>query len=233
MSEPAKRRLVELSHVIRHGMITYPGLPAPEVTDHWTREQTRARYTEGAEFHIARISMVANTGTYLDSPFHRYADGRDLAGVPLEAMADLEGLVIRRAEGARRGVDRDDLVGADVKGRAVLVHTGWDQHWGTEAYGAPAPFLTRAACVWLAEQGAALVGIDSVNIDDAADLARPAHTTLLAARIPIVEHLCGLSQLPLRGFRFHAAPPRFEGVGTFPVRAYAIVEGSATPGSAG
>jgi kynurenine formamidase len=219
------RRLVELSHAFGHGTVTYPGLPAPEISDYWTREQTRARYTEGAEFHIARITMVANTGTYLDSPFHRYADGRDLAGLALSSLADLDGRVLRVPAGAPRAIDREAFVFDDVAGTAVLVHTGWDRHWGTETYGTPAPFLTRRACAWLVERGAALVGIDSVNIDDAADLARPAHTTLLGAGVPIVEHLCGLEQLPPRGFRFHAAPPRFEGVGTFPVRAYAIVGG--------
>ncbi len=217
------RRLVELSHPIEHGMVTYPGLPGPEISDHLTREASRARYDAGTEFHIGRISMVANTGTYLDTPFHRLADGSDLAGVGLHSLADLEGLLVHVGVASGRAIDRDSLLPHDVRGRAVLLHTGWDRHWGTPAYAVEAPFLTRAAARWLAEQKAALVGIDSLNIDDVGDGSRPAHTTLLAAGIPIVEHLCGLDQLPPRGFRFHAAPPRVRGMGTFPVRAYAVV----------
>jgi kynurenine formamidase len=214
---------VELSHDIRHGMTTYPGLPGPEISEHLTREASRARYAQDTEFHIARISMVANTGTYVDAPSHRYANGADLAGVPLGALADLDGLVVRVEDSRERAIDRNVFLPYDVKGRAVLVHTGWARHWGTEQYGREAPFLTRAAAEWLAEQGAALVGIDSVNIDDTGDATRPAHTVLLAAGVPIVEHVRGLEQLPTEGFRFHAAPPRVQGMGTFPVRAYAVV----------
>lgn len=222
--EPApRRRLVELSHTIRHGMVTYPGVPGPEIADHLGREASRAHYAPGTEFHIPRISMVANTGTYLDTPFHRYAGGDDLAATPLAALADLEGLVLR-APGVR-AVDRDLLAPLPVRGRAVLVHTGWDRRFGTAQYGVDAPFLTRAAAEWLVAEGAALVGIDSVNIDDMGDPTRPAHTLLLAARIPIVEHLRGLEALPPSGFRFHAAPPQVAGMGTFPVRAYAVVGG--------
>jgi kynurenine formamidase len=219
---PAPRRAIELSHPIEHGMVTYPGLPGPEISDHLTRAASRPHYEGGTEFQIGRISMVANTGTYLDTPFHRLADGADLAGVGLESLADLDGVVVRVGDAAGRAVDRELLLPYDVRGRAVLVHTGWDRHWGTPAYGVGAPFLTRAAAVWVAEQGAALVGIDSVNIDDTGDRSRPAHTVLLRAGIPIVEHLCALDQLPPRGFRFHAAPPRVRGMGTFPVRAYAV-----------
>ena len=220
---PAPRRAIELSHVIESGMVTYPGLPGPEISDHLTRAASRAHYEAGTEFHIGRISMVANTGTYLDTPFHRLANGPDLADVGLQSLADLDGLVVRVLDGAGRAIDRDLLLPYDVRGRAVLLHTGWDRHWGTQSYGAGAPFLTRAAALWLAEEKAALVGIDSVNIDDTGDRSRPAHTVLLGAGIPIVEHLCALDQLPPRGFRFHAAPPRVRGMGTFPVRAYAIV----------
>lgn len=220
-----ERRLVELSHDIRHGMTTYPGLPAPEITEHLTWEASRARYAEGTEFHIARISMVANTGTYVDAPSHRYAGGADLAAVPLGALADLAGLVVRVEGSHSRAIDRNVFLPYDVRGRAVLVHTGWARHWGTGRYGVDAPFLTRDAAQWLAEQGAGLVGIDSVNIDDTGDGTRPAHTRLLAAGIPIVEHLRGLEQLPTEGFRFHAAPPRVQGMGTFPVRAYAVLGG--------
>jgi arylformamidase len=216
------RRLIELSHQIHHGMVTYPGLPGPEISDHLSREDSPARYGPGTEFHIGRISMVANTGTYLDSPFHRFAGATDVAGLPLASVADLDGVVVRMDAG-RRAIDRDALAAYEVRGRAVLVHTGWDRYWGTERYGTGSPFLTAAAADWLAEQQAGLVGIDSVNIDDPSFQARPVHTALLAAGIPIVEHLCGLDQLPPSGFRFHAAPPQVVGIGTFPVRAYAVL----------
>ncbi len=218
------RRLVELNHPIAHGMVTYPGLPGPELSDHLTREDSRGRYGPGVTFQIGRISMVANTGTYLDSPFHRFADGADLAGVPLERLVDLAGVVVRVVGGGRRGVALDALAATEVTGRAVLIHTGWDAHFGTDRYGgADAPFLTADGAAWLVRQGAALVGIDSVNIDDMGDRDRPAHSVLLAAGIPIVEHLRGLDGLPPQGFRFSAAPPRIRGLGTFPVRAYALV----------
>lgn len=219
--ERKRARLIELSHPIRHGLVTYPGLPGPEITDHLSRETAASLYGPGTSFHIARISMVANTGTYLDSPFHRFAEGADLAAVPLDRIADLEGIVIR-VSGAR-AIDGDRLAGREVRGKAVLLHTGWDRNWETPAYGTEAPFLGAGATEWLVAQGAALVGIDSVNIDDVADKLRPAHTGLLRAGIPIVEHLCGLDQLPETGFRFHAAPPRVERFGSFPVRAYAVV----------
>ena len=201
-------------------MITYPGLPGPEITDHLSREASRARYAPGTQFHIARISMIANTGTYLDTPSHRFADGADLSGVGLERLVDLDGIVIDAR--STRAIGRSDH---DVRGRAVLFRTGWDRHWRTDQYGSGAPFLMRDGASWLAESDAALVGIDSVNIDDTADGTRPAHTILLRAGIPIVEHLRGLDQLPPSGFRFHAAPPLVRGMGTFPVRAYAIVAG--------
>jgi kynurenine formamidase len=217
-----QRRLVDLSHQIHHGMVTYPGLPGPEISDYLPREASPARYGPGTQFHIGRISMVANTGTYLDSPFHRFAGATDVAGLPLHSVADLDGVVVR-IDAGRRAIDRDALTSYDVRGRAVLVHTGWDRHWGTERYGSGNPFLTAAAADWLVEQQAGLVGIDSVNIDDTSGPSRPVHTALLAAGIPIVEHLCGLDQLPPSGFRFHAAPPQVVGIGTFPVRAYAVV----------
>ena len=216
------RHLIELSHQIHHGKVTYPGLPGPEISDHLPREASPARYGPGTEFHIGRISMVANTGTYLDSPFHRFAGATDVAGLPLQRVADLDGVVVR-IDAGRRAIDRDALASYEVRGRAVLVHTGWDRYWGTERYGTGNPFLTAAAAGWLVEQQAGLVGIDSVNIDDTSGPSRPVHTALLAAGIPIVEHLCGLDQLPPSGFRFHAAPPQVVGIGTFPVRAYAVV----------
>jgi kynurenine formamidase len=178
-------------------------------------------YGPDTEFHIGRISMVANTGTYLDSPFHRFAGATDVAGLPLVSVADLDGVVVRI--GAGRAIDRDALAPCDVRGRAVLVHTGWDRYWATERYGTGSPFLTAAAADWLVEQQARLVGIDSLNIDDTSGPSRPVHTALLAAGIPIVEHLCGLDRLPPSGFRFHAAPPQVVGIGTFPVRAYAVL----------
>jgi arylformamidase len=224
----ASARLVDLSHVVEHGMITYRGLPAPIVCDFRTREQSRADYAPGTEFHFGRIDMVSNTGTYVDSPFHRFADGADLAELPLERLSDLEGLVVRVTGQDGRAVTRASMVGAladhDVRGRAVLVHTGWDVHWRTDSYFEGHPFLTGEAADYLASAGAALVGIDSLNIDDTGDGRRPVHTTLLGAGIPIVEHLCGLEQLPLAGFRFSAVPVKVRGMGTFPVRAYARLE---------
>jgi len=219
------RRLVELSHTIHHGLVTYPGLPAPEISEHLSREASAARYAPGVTFQIGRISLVANTGTYLDSPWHRYAEGKDLSGLPLEALVDLEGVLLRATGTGRRAIDVLELAPLEVRGKAVLLHTGWDVHFGTPQYAKEAPYLTEAGAAWLVEHGAALVGIDSINIDDAGDAARPAHSRLLAAGIPIVEHLRGLEQLPATGFRFSAAPPRIQGLGTFPVRAYAIVEG--------
>ncbi len=217
-------RLVELNHVIAAGMTTYPGLPGPEITPHLTREASRAHYAPGVEFAIDRISMVGNTGTYLDSPYHRYVDGADLAALPLEAVADLPAVVVRLADSEQRGIVPQALAALDPAGAAVLLHTGWDRHWGTEAYGGPAPFLTEPAARLLADAGARLVGIDSVNIDDAhSGGQRPAHSILLDAGIPVLEHLTGLADLPVTGARLHAAPPRVRAFGTFPVRAYAVV----------
>jgi arylformamidase len=222
----ADRAWVELSHPIVAGMITYPGIPGPEVTPHLTREQSRERYAPGTEFAMDRISMIGNTGTYLDSPLHRYADGADLAGLPLSALADLPAAVVRTAGSTVRGVDVGALAAVEVRDRAVLLHTGGDRHWGSPDYARDAPYLTEAGAGWLVEHGARLVGIDSVNIDDIEDPSRPAHTVLLAAGIPIVEHLTGLEQLPPTGARFTAAPPRVVGFGTFPVRASASVPGA-------
>ena len=217
-------RLVELNHVIAAGMTTYPGLPGPEITAHLTREASRANYAPGVEFAIDRISMVGNTGTYLDSPFHRYADGADLAALPLAAVADLPAVVVRLADSAERGIGPQSLVTLDLSGAAVLLHTGWDRHWGTEAYGDNAPFLTEPAAKLLVDRGARLVGIDSVNIDDMhSGGQRPAHSILLDAGIPVLEHLTGLADLPATGARLHAAPPRVRDFGTFTVRAYAVV----------
>lgn len=224
-----QRRLIELSHSIRHRMTTYPGLPGPEIGDHLSRDASRGHYGPGTEFQIGRIEMVSNTGTYLDTPFHRYEDGPDLAGQPLSSLADLEGIAVHLNDRAERAVTPAELKPYAVSGKAVVIHTGWSRHWGTPAYGAGHhPYLTAEAAAWLVDQGAVLVGIDSLNIDDTTDPARPAHTRLLGAGIPIVEHMCGLAQLPAQGFRFHAAPPAVVGMGTFPVRAYAIITGTVT-----
>ena len=214
--------IVDLSHAFGNGTVTYPGLPAPVITDHLTREASRERYSPGYEFQIGRIEMVSNTGTYLDTPFHRYADGHDLAGLDLARVADVPGLLIdaTRADAAPVSL----LDGLDVSGRAVLFHTGWDRHWSTERYGeTPHPYLEVAVAEALVAGGAAVVGIDSVNIDDTRGGERPIHSVLLAAGLPIVEHLTGLGQLAGRAFAFHAAPPAVTGMGTFPVRAYAVV----------
>jgi arylformamidase len=220
----SERRIIDLSHPIREGMITYPGLPGPEMTDHLTRARAEEAYGPGVTFHIGRISMVANTGTYLDTPFHRYADGDDLAAIAVSRLVDLEGIVVRVTGATNRAVDAPQLAPYEVAGRAVLLHTGWDRTWGTPEYGRANPHVTEAATRWLVEHEPALVGIDSVNIDDVDDRTRPAHSGLLAVGIPIVEHLRGLDRLPPSGFRFHAAPPAVERFGTFPVRAYAVID---------
>lgn len=211
---------VDLSHSIVDGMITYPGLPGPVICDYLSREASRGRYAPGVEFQIGKIEMVANTGTYLDAPFHRYADGKDLAALTLESLADLDAVVIEES-GSGRAIDVAAFKGREVRGKAVLVRTGWDRHWGTPSYLSGHPFLTAEAAAYLVKHGAALVGIDSLNIDDIDDLARPVHSTLLGADIPIVEHLCNLGPLPGLGFRFSAVPPRVVGFGTWPVRAFA------------
>ena len=216
------KRLIDVSHVIEHGMITYRGLPAPVVCDFLSRERSRQLYAPGVEFHIGQITMVANTGTYLDAPFHRYADGIDVAGLPLERVADLAGVVVSWDGGRAIGVEAFE--GVTVRGRAVLVRTGWDAHWRTDQYFEGHPFLTAEAACWLRDEGVALVGIDSLNIDDTADLARPVHSALLRAGVPIVEHLRGLGELPAEGFRFFAVPVKVAGMGTFPVRAFGMLE---------
>jgi len=215
------RRLVDLSHPILPGMTTYPGLPGPVLSDFLSREGSRGRYAPGTSFSIARIEMVANTGTYVDAPFHRFAEGSDIAGLPLERLADLEGLVIDK--GAGRAFDASVFEGRDMAGKAVLLRSGWDAHWGTPAYSEEHPYLTRDGARALVVAGAALVGIDSLNIDDTEDGERPAHTLLLGAGIPIVEHLRGLAALAGSGFRFHSVPAPFRGAGSFPVRAYAVI----------
>jgi arylformamidase len=217
------RRLVDLSHPIEAGMITYPGLPGPAIDRHLSHEDSRAHYAPGTTFGIDRITMVGNTGTYLDSPFHRYADGDDLAALDLASLADLPIALADLTGSGDRAIDTAALRTLDVNGRAVLLHTGWDRHWRTDRYAVDAPFLSGDAAAWLVDRGVRLVGIDSVNIDDADDRRRPAHSTLLAAGVLVLEHLTGLDALPSTGARLHAVPPKVVAFGTFPVRAYAVV----------
>ena len=217
------KQFVDVSHTVEHGLVTYRGLPAPVICDYLSREESRKHYAAGTEFHIGKIEMVANTGTYLDSPFHRYEGGRDLSQLALASLADLDGVVVNAISAPGRAVGRAAFGDTDVKGKAVLVHTGWDMHWGTDAYFEGHPFLTEGAARFLAEGGAALVGIDSYNIDDTADGRRPVHTILLGADIPVVEHMCDLGRLPRDGFKFFAVPVKVKGFGTFPVRAFALV----------
>jgi kynurenine formamidase len=216
--------LIDVSHVIEDGMVTYRGLPAPLICDFLSREQSRSHYADGTEFQIGRIDMVANTGTYLDSPFHRYADGQDVSELPLDRLANLEAVVIRADPRRGRAIGGMAFDGRDVQGKAVLVQTGWDANWRTDRYFEGHPFLTAEAAAGLVAAGAVLVGIDSLNIDDTADLTRPAHSALLAVGIPIVEHLTGLSRLPDGGFRFFAVPVKVKGMGTFPIRAFGVTD---------
>ncbi len=213
--------LIDLSHQITEGMLTYPGIPGPELSDHLSRATSAERFN-GIRMHIGKVCMVANTGTYVDVPFHFYEDGDDLSEVGVDRVADLPGVLVDVTENLQRGVTVGHFSGVDVASKAVLIMTGWDRHFGTADYGIEAPFLSREAVTFLVDSGAALVGIDSVNIDDIGDITRPAHCGLLGAGIPIVEHLTGLGQLHDVGhFRFTATPPKFTALGTFPVRAFA------------
>jgi arylformamidase len=217
------KRLVDLSHVITEGMVTYKGLPGPHICDFISREQSAGNYEDGSTFHIGRIDMVANTGTYVDVPSHRFAEGKDLSEVGIEALAHLPAIVVRHPYESGLAVDADAFDGLDVRGCAVLVATGWDRHWGEEAYYHEHSFLTHAAADRLVAERAALVGIDSHNIDDTRVRTRPVHAALLGAGIPICEHMTGLGALPDEGFRFSAVPPKVKGMGSFPVRAYAVL----------
>ena len=215
--------VVDLSHVIAHGTVTYPGLPGPVIGDHLSREASRERYAPGYEFQIGRIDMVSNTGTYLDTPFHRFPDGHDLAGLDPARVAAVPGTLVD-ATGGPAEIGPEALDGVAVAGAAVLFRTGWDRHWGTDRYGRPDhPYLAVATAERLAAAGAAVVGIDSVNIDGTRTGERPVHTALLAAGVPIVEHLCNLGAIGDRPFSFFAVPPAVAGMGTFPVRALAVL----------
>jgi kynurenine formamidase len=217
--------IVDLSHAIEHGTITYPGLPGPVISDHLSRKASRQRYASGYEFQIGRIDMVSNTGTYLDTPFHRFPDGHDLSGLDPARVAAVPGIVVDGGDAQEIGPDALATVeGLDVAGRAVLFRTGWDRHWGTDRYGEPDhPYLAAAAAERLAEARAAVVGIDSVNIDGTRTGERPVHTALLAAGVPVVEHLTGLDGIAGRPFTFFAVPPAIRGMGSFPVRALAVI----------
>jgi arylformamidase len=217
--------LIDVSHTVESGMLTYKGLPAPIICDYLSREASRKLYAAGTEFQIGRIDMVANTGTYLDSPFHRYSEGKDLSELPLDSLADLKCVVARVEPSATRAIDRLPFKPGDIRGKAVLVQTSWDRHWRTDQYFESFPHLTGRLAQWLLDAGVALVGIDSHNIDCTDGGERPVHSTLLGAEIPIVEHLCGLGNVPEHGAKFFAVPVKVKGFGTFPVRAFAAVEG--------
>ncbi len=217
----ADTKLVDLSHLIEDGMVTFAGLPGPVICDYWSRAASAERYDDGSSFQIGRIDMVANTGTYLDAPFHRFRDGDDLAALALARLASLPALVVRRPFEASLATDAAHLAHLDLSGKAVLIHTGWDRHWRTERYFSEHPFLTEAAARLLVAGGAVLVGIDSHNIDDTRTRRRPVHTILLGADVLICEHLTNLAAVPDDGARFSAVPPRVAGMGTFPVRAFA------------
>ena len=215
--------IIDVSHTIEDGLVTYKGLPAPLICDFLSREGSREHYAPGTEFHIGRIEMVANSGTYIDAPFHRYANGIDIAQLPLTSLANLDGIVIRAQARNGRAVPHSLFQNKDLMGKAVLIQTGWDVHWRTDQYFEAHPFLSEETANFLVESGAALVGIDSLNIDDTGDGRRPVHTILLGNQIPIIEHLCHLQQLPDDGFRFFAAPVKVKGLGSFPIRAYGVI----------
>ncbi|CAN5401409.1 cyclase family protein [soil metagenome] len=215
--------LIDLSHTIENGLITYKGLPAPVICDYLSRADSKIFYEEGTSFQIGKIEMVSNTGTYIDCPFHRFEDGKDLSEVELGRFVDLEGLVVRVPYTETLAIDMQHFANFDVCNKAVLIHTGWDKHWNTELYYKKHPYLTEEAAGFLKDTGAKLVGIDSHNIDNTEGRSRPVHTILLGAGILIVEHLCNLRQLPADGFTFSAVPPKIRGMGTFPVRAMAKI----------
>lgn len=217
------KRLIDLSHTVEHGMITFKGLPAPIICDYLSREESRSRYEPGTEFQIGKIEMVSNTGTYIDAPFHRYADGKDLSELALEKLANLEAVVVRADYRNGIEVGKNFFENVDVKGKAVLVNTNWSTFWRTDAYFENHSFLTEGAAIYLRDQGAILVGIDSHNIDDTRGKRRPVHSILLWSEIVVAEHVCNLDQLPDNGFTFTAVPPKVKGMGTFPVRAFATL----------
>jgi arylformamidase len=217
------KRFIDVSHTVEHGMVTYKGLPAPLICDWLSREASRAKYASGTEFQIGKIEMIANTGTYIDSPFHRYENGKDLSELPLESIADLDCVVVRVDPSQGRAIDQISVNAERVRGRAVLFDTGWNRHWRTEAYFEGHPYLTERLAEWLVRAGVALVGIDSFNIDDTDNGERPVHTVLLGRDIPIVEHMRGLHEVPPEGGRFFGVPVKVKGFGAFPIRAFVSV----------
>jgi kynurenine formamidase len=216
-------KYIDLSHVVEHGMVTYPGIPAPSISDFLSREASRSHYANGTSFHIGKIDMVANTGTYLDAPFHRFQKGKDLSELDLASLANLPGIVIR-PDSDSRAIGPALFEGKDLEAKAILVHTGWDRHWKTDRYLEGHPFLTEETAQYLRASKVTLVGIDSLNIDDNKNPKRPVHSILLKAEIPIVEHLCNLEALPDDGFTFFAVPVKVKRFGSFPVRAFGLVE---------
>jgi arylformamidase len=221
IEKPVERtQFIDLSHTIEDGLVTYKGLPAPIICDYLSRENSRTLYDAGTEFQIGKIEMVANTGTYIDVPFHRYAEGKDLSQIEIECFSDLEAIVIRADYKKTLAIDASYFEGKEIRERAILVHTGWDENWNTERYFEDHPYLTEDAALYLQKCGAKLVGIDSMNIDNSKKGSRPVHSILLKSEILIVEHLCNLGEIPNEGFSFSAIPPKFKGVGTFPVRAF-------------
>ncbi|MCF8473111.1 MAG: cyclase family protein [Emcibacter sp.] len=214
--------LIDVSHVVRHGMITYKGLPAPIICDFLSREASKEFYDEDTSFNIGRIDMIANTGTYLDAPFHRFETGKDLSELDLSSLANLDGIVIN-VDASLQKITAENFKGVIVMGKAVLIRTDWSRHWGTDQYFEDFPHLTKDAAEYLRDHGAVLVGIDSHNIDDTRGGSRPVHSTLLGADIPIVEHMTRLKDLPESGFKFFAVPVKVKGMGTFPVRAFGLV----------
>lgn len=217
------KNYIDLSHTIENGMITYQGLPGPVITDFLSRKRSRERYDPGTEFHIALIEMVSNTGTYMDTPFHRYEGGRDLADLQLDQLVDLEAVTIRANDLPDKAIGKSAFKGYGLTGKAVLVYTAFDQNWGTDKYFHNYPFLTKEAAEYIASQSPVLVGIDTCNIDDTDDLSRPVHSILLGKDILIIEHMCNLRELPENGYRFTAVPQKIRGVGSFPVRAFASI----------
>jgi kynurenine formamidase len=227
MTSSPRPTIIDLSHTVREGLVTYPGLPVPRITPHLTREDSAGHYAPGTEFAMDVITMIGNTGTYLDSPYHRYEGGADLAALDLDTLVDLPAEVFHVADLGERGIPASVFDGRSLLGKAVLLDTGWSRHFGRPEYATDAPFLSSEGVDVLIAAGVVLVGIDSLNIDDTelsvADGGgrRPAHTGFLAAGIHVVEHLTGLASLPESGTTFTAVPPKIEGFGTFPVRAFA------------
>jgi kynurenine formamidase len=213
------KKLIDLSHTIEDGMVTYKGLPAPIICDYLSREESKKHYADGTTFQIGKIEMCSNTGTYLDSPFHRYEDGKDLSQLSLESLASLDGIKITIPE-TITSIGQEFFNNIDVNGKAVLIETSWSKHWNTEQYYEGHPYLTENAAIYLRDNGARLVGIDSYNIDDITGKERPVHSTLLGSEVLIVEHMCNLHNIPQHSFEFYAVPVKIKGFGTFPVRAF-------------